>query len=210
MEEWAKTIHDSRHTLYPVCQDSADNIIGILNAKDYFRLDDKSRENVMKQAVKEPFFVPETIKADVLFRKMKKTRNIMAIVLDEYGGMVGIVTLNDLIEQLVGDLGEDTAEEAAAEPHIEQMDESTWAIIGNVELYDIEQALDVDIGLEEVDTFTGLVFGELDMIPNDGDQNIELDFKGLHIQILRVVDHQIAYAKVTKLPQNTEDDSIVD
>jgi putative hemolysin len=152
----------------------------------------------MREAVKAPFFVPETIKADVLFRKMKKTRNIMAIVLDEYGGVVGIITLNDLIEQLVGDLGEDTAEEEAAEPHIEQLDERTWAIIGNVELYDIEQALDVDIGLEEVDTFTGLVFGELDMVPGDGDQNIELDFKGLHIHITRVEDHQIAYAKVSK------------
>ena len=199
MDEWAKTIHDSRHTLYPVCEDSPDNVVGILNAKDYFRLDDKSRENVMKEAVKDPFFVPETIKADVLFRKMKKTRNPMAIVLDEYGGMVGIVTLNDLIEQLVGDLGEDTPEEEAAEPHVEQMDENTWAIVGNAELYDIEQALGVDIGLEEVETFTGLVFGELDMIPNDGDQNIELDFKGLHIHITRVEDHQIAFATVTKL-----------
>ena len=205
MEEWAKTIHDSRHTLYPVCDGSPDNIIGILNAKDYFRLDDKSRENVMRNAVKEPFFVPETIKADVLFRKMKKTRNIMAIVLDEYGGMVGIVSLNDLIEQLVGDLGEDTAEEAAAEPHVEQVNENTWAIIGNVELYDIEQALDVDIGMEEVDTFTGLVFGELDMIPSDGEQDIDLDFKGLHIHITRVEDHQIAYATVTKLEQPADD-----
>ena len=204
MEEWAKTIHDSRHTLYPVCQDSADNIIGILNAKDYFRLDDKSRENVMQNAVKAPFFVPETIKADVLFRKMKKTRNIMAIVLDEYGGMVGIITLNDLIEQLVGDLGEDTAEEAAAEPHVEQMNENTWAIIGNVELYDIEQALDVDIGLDEVDTFTGLVFGELDMIPHDGEQDIEVYFKGLHIHITKVENHQISYATVTKLAVSEE------
>lgn len=209
MEDWAKTIHESRHTLYPVCHDSADNVIGILNAKDYFRLDDKSRENVMNEAVKAPFFVPETIKADVLFRKMKKTRNAMAIVLDEYGGMVGIITLNDLIEQLVGDLGEDTPEEEAAEPHVEQLDENLWAIVGNAELYDIEQALGVDIGLEEVDTFSGLVFSELDMIPNDGDQNIELDFKGLHIHITRVEDHQIAYATVTKLAvpdaENEED-----
>lgn len=204
MEEWAKTIHDSRHTLYPVCQDSADNILGILNAKDYFRLDDKSRENVMQNAVKAPFFVPETIKADVLFHRMKKTRNVMAIVLDEYGGMEGIITLNDLIEQLVGDLGEDTPEEAAAEPHVEQMNENTWAIIGNVELYDIEQALDVDIGLEEVDTFTGLVFSELDMIPHDGEQDIELDFKGLHIHITKVEDHQISYATVTKLAVTDE------
>lgn len=199
MDQWAATIHDSRHTLYPVCQDSADNVIGILNAKDYFRLDDKSRENVMREAVRDPYFVPATIKADVLFRNMKKTRNIMAIVLDEYGGMVGIITLNDLIEQLVGDLGEDTAEEEAAEPHIEQMDENTWALIGNVELLEIEQTLEVDIGLEEVDTFTGLVFGALDMIPSDGEQNIELDFKGLHIKIERVEDHQIAFAKVSKI-----------
>ena len=204
MEEWAKTIHDSRHTLYPVCRDSADNVIGILNAKDYFRLDDKSRENVMEMAVKTPFFVPETIKADVLFRKMKKTRNIMAIVLDEYGGMVGIVTLNDLIEQLVGDLGEDTPEEEAAEPHVEQQDENTWAIIGNVALYDIEQALEVDIGLEEVDTFSGLVFGELDMIPHDGEQDIEVYFKGLHIHITKVENHQISYATITKLAVSEE------
>lgn len=205
MEEWCKTIHDSRHTLYPVCEDSADNIIGILNAKDYFRLDDKSRENVMYNAVKVPFFVPETIKADVLFRKMKKSRNIMAIVLDEHGGMEGIVTLNDLIEQLVGDLGEDTAEEAIAEPHIEQKNENTWAIIGNVELCEIEQTLGVDIGMEDVDTFSGLVFSELDMIPHDGEQNIKLDFKGLHIHITRIEDHQISSALISKLAPSETD-----
>ena len=206
MEEWVKTIHDSRHTLYPVCDGSPDNIVGILNAKDYFRLEDRSREEVMREAVKTPFFVPETIKADVLFRKMKKTRNVMAIVLDEYGGMVGIITLNDLIEQLVGDLGEDTAEEEAAEPHVEQLDENTLAIVGNAELQDIEEALGVDIGLEEVETFTGLVFGELDMIPSDGPQDIELDFKGLHIHITKVEDHQIDYAIVTKLSVPDEDE----
>ena len=206
MEEWVKTIHDSRHTLYPVCDGSPDNIVGILNAKDYFRLENRSREEVMREAVKAPFFVPETIKADVLFRKMKKTRNVMAIVLDEYGGMVGIITQNDLIEQLVGDLGEDTAEEEAAEPHVEQLDENTWAIVGNAELQDIEEALGVDIGLEEVETFTGLVFGELDMIPSDGPQDIELDFKGLHIHITKVEDHQIDYAIVTKLPVPDEDE----
>ena len=204
IEQWDETIHESRHTLYPVCEDSPDNVVGTLNAKDYFRLRDKNRENVLA-LVKPAFFVPETIKADVLFRKMKKTRNNMAVVLDEYGGMEGIITLNDLVERLVGDLGEDTPEEEAAEPHIEQLNDTTWAIIGNVDLYDIEQALDVDIGLEEVDTFTGLVFNELDMVPGDGDQNIELDFKGLHIRITRVEDHQIVYAEVTKLEKAEEE-----
>ena len=204
MEDWDKTIRESRHTLYPVCEDSADNIIGILNAKDYFRLDANSRENAMKYAVKAPFFVPETIKADVLFRKMKKTRNTMAIVLDEYGGMVGIITLNDLVEQLVGDLGEETLEEQMEEPHVEQISENTWAVIGNVELNDIEQALQTEIGLEDVDTFTGLIFRELDMIPLDGEQDIELDFKGLHIHITKIEDHQIAYATVSKQSTTNE------
>ena len=206
IEQWDVTIHESRHTLYPVCEESPDNVVGVLNAKDYFRLRDKTRENVL-ELVKPAFFVPETIKADVLFRKMKKTRNNIAVVLDEYGGMEGIITLNDLVERLVGDLGEDTPEEEAAEPHIEQLSENTWAIIGNVDLYDIEQALDVDIGLEEVDTFTGLVFNELDMVPGDGEQNIELDFKGLHIRITRVEDHQIVYAEVTKLEKPEEQES---
>lgn len=193
---WAKTIHDSRHTLYPVCEDSADNVIGILNVKDYFRLQEKTRESVMA-LVKPAYFVPETIKADVLFRNMKKNRNTMAVVLDEYGGMVGIITLNDLVEELVGDLGEDTAEEAA-EPHIEQIDDTTWHIVGNVELYDIEQALDVDIGMEDVDTFTGLMFSELGMVPHDGEQNIELSYKGLNIQITSIEDHQISSAFIRK------------
>ena len=206
IEQWDVTIHESRHTLYPVCEESPDNVVGVLNAKDYFRLRDKTRENVM-ELVRPAFFVPETIKADVLFRKMKKTRNNIAVVLDEYGGMEGIITLNDLVERLVGDLGEDTPEEEAAEPHIERLSEDTWAIIGNVDLYDIEQALDVDIGLEEVDTFTGLVFNELDMVPGDGEQNIELDFKGLHIRITRVEDHQIVYAEVTRLEKPEEQES---
>ena len=123
--------------------------------------------------------------------------------------MVGIVTLNDLVEQLVGDLGDDTPEEAAAEPHIEQIDEKTWAIIGNVELLDIEEALDVDIDLEDVDTFTGLVFGELDMIPGDGEQNIELDFKGLHIHITYIEEHQIARATIVK-PDVVDDSDQLD
>lgn len=198
MEQWDHTIHASRHTLYPVCDGSVDHIVGILNAKDYFRLDEQSRDSTLHQAVREPFFVPETMKADVLFRKMKKSRNSMAIVLDEYGGMEGIVTLNDLVEQLVGDLGEETAEEAAGEPHVEQLDETTWAVYGNVPLRDLEQALNIDLEAEDVGTFSGLVFSQLGMIPPNGDQALELEYLGLHIRITRVKEHRIEYATIAK------------
>lgn len=103
IEEWEITIHDTRHTRYPICEDSQDNIIGVLNAKDYFRIKDRSRENVMKEAVYAPYFVPESVKADALFREMRKSKNPISVVLDEYGGVVGIITYNDLLEQLVGE-----------------------------------------------------------------------------------------------------------
>ena len=204
MKDWAQTIHSSRHTRYPVCGESADHVIGTLNAKDYFRLEDKTRESVTA-LVRPPYFVPRSIKADVLFRNMKKERHGMAVVLDEYGGMDGIVTINDLIEQLVGDLGEETAEAEAREPHIEQQSDNTWVLIGNVALEDIEQALDVDIGQEEVDTFTGLVFKEMGMVPPDGEHQINMELKGLKVHITAIEDHQIIHATVTKpLTEETE------
>ena len=107
--------------------------------------------------------------------------------------------------QLVGDLGEESPEVEAAEPHVEQMNGNMWAIIGNADLEEIEQALEVELGQEGVETFSGLVFGELDMIPEDGEQDIELNFKGLHIHITKVEDHTIAYATVRKQPPVEED-----
>ena len=91
---------------------------------------------------------------------------------------------------------------------MEQIGENTWSIIGNVELLEIEQTLDLDLGCEEVDTFTGLVFDALGMIPNDGEQDIELEFKGLMIRIQRIEDHQIALATVVKpeAPAEEEED----
>lgn len=106
VKEWDETIHDTRHTLYPVCGDSIDHVIGILNAKDYFRLKEKSKDMVIDSAISAPYFVMETTKADVLFKNMKQSKQSMAIVLDEYGGVVGIVTLFDLLEEIVGDLND--------------------------------------------------------------------------------------------------------
>lgn len=201
---WDETIHESRHTLYPVCDGSPDNVVGILNAKDYFRLSDKSRENVLSNALRPAYFVPETIKADVLFRNMKKTRNTMAVVMDEYGGMVGIVTLNDLVEELVGDLGDDPADSLGDEPHMEQVAPSIWKIHGNIELHDIEEATGLSLESEDYDTFTGLVFDSLGAIPSDGPQNINLELMGMKIHISYVQDHQIEAATISLIPAKTE------
>ncbi len=204
--EWAKVIHESRHTLYPVCDDSADNIVGILNAKDYFRLEDKSRSAVMEAAVHPAYFVPETVKADVLFRNMKKSRNSLAVVLDEYGGVVGIVTLNDLIEELVGDLNEEPEDPGNPEPTIEKIADDCWRLSGNVELADLEEATGLELVSNDYDTITGLVFDALDTIPNDGEQCLELELENMCLCIERMEDHQIEQATL-RLKRLAEEES---
>ena len=201
METWAQIIHETRHTLYPVCEDSADCIVGILNAKDYFRLEDHSRESVMQQAVHPAYFVPESLKADVLFYNMKQQRQRLAVVLDEYGGVVGIVTMNDLIEQLVGEIESPEGEASPALPPIEKIEDGLWRIRGNVELDEITAITGAAFPASECDTFTGLVFAALGAIPAEGAQNIHLKIAGMQVHIDRVQDHQIAEATL-RIPAN--------
>lgn len=200
-ETWKETIHKTRHTRYPICEETADNIVGILNAKDYFRLEKKDRKSVMEGAVHPAYFVPETIKADVLFRKMKENRNPLAIVLDEYGGVEGIVTLYDLIEELVGELNEDAGEPDSPEPFIERIADNTWKISGNVPLKDLEDETGLELVTEDYDTFTGLVFDELEAIPEDGDKNINIETDTLSISITKIEAHQVEEATVLVKPQ---------
>lgn len=201
-EQWAQTIHETRHSRYPVCDESVDNVVGILNAKDYFRLEDKSHENIMAQAVKPAYFVPESVKADVLFRRMKQSRTQFAVVLDERGGMNGIITINDLVEQLVGELDDvEDADEPVQE--IERTDSGTWNIRGEASLEDVADALGAALPTEEYETFGGFVFGSLGTIPDDGSQ-LELDACGLHIKVLEIRDHRMERAAVCLLAPTEE------
>ncbi len=205
--EWERTIMENNHTRYPICEDSPDNVVGVLNAKNYFRLKDKSRASVMETAVRPAYFVPETVTADVLFRNMKKNSAPFAVVLDEYGGVVGIITLNDLVEELVGELSdEDTPQEQEHEIHMEKISDDTWRVSGNIELSEIEKEMDVTFEEEEYDTFTGLVFDKLGQIPQDGDHNFELEVNGLKIHVSAIREHQIEDATITLLPVEKEEE----
>ena len=203
-EEWEKTIFSSTHSLYPVCEETADHIIGILHARDYFRLKDRSRENVMKHAVKPAFFVPETVCANVLFRQMKKTRNRLAVVLDEYGGMLGIITMNDLLEQLVGDFDEDQPAEEMQESEIEKIGENQWRIKGACDMVTVAQELGKALPVEDSETFGSFVFAEYGFIPEDGTQ-FEVEACGLHIKVVEVSEHRMENAIVTVLPEEEEE-----
>ena len=201
LEQWDDIIRNNRHTRYPVCDDSIDNVVGVLNAKDYYRLTERTMQTVLDSCVKPAYFVPESVKTDVLFKNMKRTRNNLAIVLDEYGGVSGIVTFSDLIEQLVGDLVED--EQAPAEEPIQVLDENLWKIHGSVPLEDVAEALGLELGEDEADydTFNGLIFDALGAIPRDG-STVELQSHGMNIRVTDIRDHQVECALVSLLPKS--------
>ena len=161
IEQWEQAIFETHHSFYPVCVGTPDNLLGILSIHDYFRLKDRSIDNICQNVLMQPYFVPDTLGADVLFRKMKKDHSKIAVVLDEYGGFFGIVTINDLVEQLVGELEE-------GEEEVIRRDSETWEISGLLPLKEAQEQFGVELPVDEYDTFGGFVFSIHGSIPDDG------------------------------------------
>ena len=201
-EQWKRVIHDDRHSFYPVCGETVDQVLGVLNAKDYFRLEDFSRESILKNAVKPAYFVPGSVKADVLFRNMKHKRERMAVVLDEYGGVLGLVTMNDLIKQLVGEFDEEP-DLSLPEPEIQQMEGEVFKISGAASLDEVAKVLKLPLPCEEYDTFSGFIFGSLGAVPEDGSR-FSLEAGGLSIKVLQVSDHRVDQALVSVLREESQ------
>jgi putative hemolysin len=156
----------------------------------------------MKKAVKTAYYVPETVRTDVLFQNMKKSRNHFAVVFDEYGGMSGVITMNDLLEQIVGDLDDDYL--TPIETEIEKIDENTWKIKGSAYLDDVSKELNVLLPDEDFDTFGGLVFGVLGIIPEDG-STLELEEYGLKIAVTEIKGRRLETAIVYKNVENNNE-----
>ncbi len=202
VHEWRTIINESKHHYYPVCGDSADDIIGILNTAKFLRGRFEDTDSAIKAVCDKPFFVPETMKADVLFATMKETRNHLAIVIDEYGGTSGLITMHDLLELLVGDIG-DKDEEPIVE--IQKLEASKWEIAGSASLKDVSEELDITFEEEDYDTFGGYIFSLLDAIPDDGtEHHIETD--ELSIFVAKIEDHRIERTIVTKKEKASEEE----
>ena len=194
-DEWEKTITGNRHSFFPVCGKNTDDIAGVLKSRDYLCLEDRRRETVMARAVSPAQFIPDTVRTDVLFRRMKKNRNHFAVVLDEHGGVMGIVTMKDLLEELVGNLDDD-ASVPEERPLIEKTGPRTWIVNGAVSLDRAARELDLSLPVDRYDTFSGFVFSLLGRIPEDGSQE-ELEAEGLAIKILEVRERRLEKAQVT-------------
>lgn len=204
-EEWADIINNSRFSRYPVYGESVDDILGILDARTYFRLEDKSRASVMKTAMQDAYFVPETVKADVLFKNMKANKQYFSVVLDEYGGVLGVVTITDLIECLVGEFAE-TDEDEESEELISVISENVWQINGTASMADVEDAIGINLSDEDSETFGGYVLGLYGSVPVDG-TTFELSTEILDISIEVINEHKIEKAIVTLRAANTQEES---
>ncbi len=205
-DEWEQTIIQSRHTIFPVCEETVDNIVGVINAKDFFALRGKRDKNSLKSILKQPYLVPESVRADVLFSNLKKKREQFAIVLDELGGMEGVVTITDILECIVGDFDEDTLAENDGQPDIVQKGENLWQISGQTPIDEVCEALDVEISDEDFDTFGGYVLSILGEIPEDDTSFTIEDEKNLLITVTSVKEHRIEMTEVQKIAPPAEEE----
>lgn len=187
-ETWKQTILENRHTLYPVCDEDNDDVVGILDTRDYFRLDSIEQDNVINKAMDQPFFISQNMKADVLLKEMKIKKVYFAVLLDEYGGMTGIVTLHDIIETLLGEIQED---DDINEPDpIQQIDADQFRIYGQADIEDVEKALGISLEDEDCDTFGGYILNHYGQIPDEGSHfKVSLDLMDVYVK--EVKNHRI-------------------
>ncbi len=204
-EQWEEKIHSTAHTYYPVCGESADEVQGVLFTKAYFRLKERTRENILRCAVIQPLFLYENVSARKVFEQMKSTHEYFGVVMDEYGGMAGIVTIHDLLEAIVGDMNE---KNEAEEYTVEKLAEDTFEICGLAPFHKVEDALGVTVRLEEgedYETFSGYVCALLDTLPED-DTQCEVETAQFFIRVLKVEGHCITKIQVTVKPENEDEE----
>lgn len=206
-DEWEKVINETNHTRYPVCGDAIDDVRGIINSRDFYRLMLRDRNADLKTILREPYYVPETIKADEMFSRMQDKNAHFAIVLDEYGGFQGIVTQEDLIEEIVGELHSEYDEpEKDIDIHRLPGSGNTWLIDGGAEIDDVAEKLGIEIPDDEYNTFAGLILDVLGAVPADG-ETPELTFGRMSIKVTRVKEHRIEEAIVTLADENNNEET---
>lgn len=200
-ETWKKTILENRHTLYPVCDEDNDDVVGILDTRDYFRLDSIEQDNVINKAMDQPFFISQNMKADVLLKEMKIKKVYFAVLLDEYGGMTGIVALHDIIETLLGEIQED---DDIDEPDpIQQIDADQFRIYGQADIEDVEKALGISLEDEDCDTFGGYILNHYGQIPDEGSHfKVNLDLMDVYVK--EVKNHRIGQT-IVQIKRNEEE-----
>lgn len=204
-EEIENVIKESGFSRFPVYENDIDNIIGILSARKFFLNARSENPLPIRDILFTPYFVPESVRADVLLQDMRKNKVHMVIVIDEYGGTSGVVTMEDLLEEIVGNIYDET-DDPLEEQEIIRLEENLWKVAGSVDLETLGEAIEIDfeeLGFDEYDTLGGLVFSQLTAIPEDG-SSTEVDVAGIHIKVISLVERRVEWALVSKIGKKEE------
>lgn len=204
-EQILRTIRESGLSRFPVYGERMDDIIGILNTRDFLLNTHAKPRKTLRQLLRKPYMVPETIAADTLFNNMQKQKVHFAIVVDEYGGMSGIVTMEDLLEEIVGNIYDEF--DPKEESEIEQLEENLWRVNGTIALDTLAEALEITFPEDvEYDTLGGMVFSLFASIPEDGSKP-EVTVNGLHVLVESIADHRIEKAFVSKVTPEPDEEN---
>ncbi len=204
-DEIVNLIGETGYSRFPVCGDSSDDILGVLSSRTFLLNLRKENPCAVRELLRLPRFVPETVRADILLRDMQKCNDHMAIVLDEYGGFSGVVTMEDLIEEIVGDIFDEFDD--PEDEGIHEVAENLWRISGDTDIEEMESALQIKMPQErEYDTLGGLVFSCMSTIPDDGEE-VEVEVEGLKIITEPIEDHHVVWAKVSILPPDDDEET---
>jgi putative hemolysin len=188
-------IIESGHSRVPVFDETIDNVVGVVYAKDLLRhLRTGTQDAPVLPLAREPSYVPETKKVDELLHEMQQTRVHLAIVVDEYGGTAGLISIEDLIEEIVGEIQDEYDVEEAM---IEEVSDSEAVFDARVSIRDVNDTLDLDIDDEDFDTLGGLLYHELGKVPNVGD---EVRVDGALVIVLSTTGRRVRKVRVTKEP----------
>ncbi len=198
LEDIVEVINSEKYTRIPVYEDSIDNIIGVLHVKDLLLYFTNNRDNAafdIQSFIRKPYFVPESKRLNELFRELQVNKIHMAVVVDEYGGTAGIITVEDLLEEIVGSILDEYDEE---EHKYEKLDESTYLFDGSISLDLVAEMIGVELPVEEYETLSGYVIGQLGQIPDEDEKPVvELDH--LVFKVEEIEDKTLSRIKVCKV-----------
>ncbi len=202
-EEYFDELMELRYSRIPVYRDDADNIIGMLHIKDYlYQASQKGFDNLnLEEILRKPYFVPETKNIDSLFVELQKSKNHIAILIDEYGGFSGLVSIEDIIEQIVGDIADEFDED---ERVIEKLNEYTYLVDGNVYLDDLAEELNINLESENSETIGGFIIDLMGEIPKEEVEYKPFTYENLSFQIVSVKDRRIERVKIQVIPDVDE------
>ncbi|HAP32816.1 MAG TPA: HlyC/CorC family transporter [Firmicutes bacterium] len=196
LKDLLKLISSEKYTRFPVFEDDIDNIVGVLHIKDMLRfLGNGGRHTfALKEIMRRPYFVPTSKKTDELFKELQKHKVHMAVVIDEYGGTAGIVTMEDLVEEIMGNIFDEYDEE---EPDIEELDQNTFVINGSLSLDVVKDFFDIELPIDDYDTLSGFIIGQLGRIPDEKDTP-EVEYSGMIFKVEKVEEKRILKVKVCR------------